>query len=579
MSYDNISEDLKDQLKGIVGARYYFDEIEIRWTYAFGGTIFNNNWIPELILLPQNAQQVSLILQIASENNIPITPRGNGTSLSAGTMTPYGGIVLDLSQMNRILSLSVENNMVVVEPGVICDDLNHLLNQDGYFFPPDPGSSSVASIGGMVASNAGGVQAFKYGVTKHYVLFLEVVLPDGTIVTFGSKTIKSVSSYNFTDLFVGSEGTLGVITKIGLKIRPLPRKRKLGLFIFEKIEQVGETALKLRREAILPSILEFMDSFVVNAIKDHLGSTIGEMPLGHALLAEMDGETKRDINDSFEKLLTAVLQQEPIFYKVAETEEERAKLIQVRKSSLPALSRIASSSCVEDCSIQITDFVSVVKKIWNIPKDINADYLKVCVASHMEGNLHPRFLFNENDETQVQEFEKAIKHLYEKIVLPVGGSLTGEHGIGKVKTPYLELEHGRYVVSLMEKIKLLFDPKRILNPGSGKGSLTKLHPIRSIRKLKNIDNTILRLNCMRCGFCNATCPSRVVNMVEAYSPRGRLSILNGLIHGDLVLSDLIVQILHECTLCGHCAVICPSGVETHRIFEKAREIIHYNKKV
>ena len=195
----------------------------------------------------------------------------------------------------------------------------------------------------------------------------------------------------------------------------------------------------------------------------------------------------------------------------------------------------------------------------------------------MEGNLHPTFLFNENNEQDVKDFQKAIEFLYKEIIIPIGGSLTGEHGIGKVKTPFLELEHGTEVVDLMGKIKELFDPNRILNPGIGKGDIKSLEKANIRRSLRNLPENVLNLQCMRCGFCIATCPSRMIFLIEPYTPRGRLSILNGLVYGDLKLTPKISNILNACTLCGLCHEKCPAGIQTHEIFEKAREII-YKKK-
>ena len=269
--YNKISKALLKKFKVIVGENGFFDDYEVRYTYAFGGSIFNKEWIPELILIPQNTKQVSEILNLANKNRIPITPRGSGTSLSSGSLSPYGGIILDLSQMNEVLKVDIENNLVEVEPGVICDELNEILKPYGYFFPPDPGSSSVATIGGMVASNAGGIQAFKYGVTKNYVLYLEAVLSDGRILNLGSRVLKSVSSYNIKDLFIGSEGSLGVITKIGLRIRPLPKTRKLGLFIFDNVDDLKDAVLELRRSGIVPNLLEFMDKLILKAVTEYLG--------------------------------------------------------------------------------------------------------------------------------------------------------------------------------------------------------------------------------------------------------------------------------------------------------------------
>ncbi|MFX1409958.1 MAG: FAD-linked oxidase C-terminal domain-containing protein [Promethearchaeota archaeon] len=575
--YNKISKQLLQQFKQILGEESCYDNFEIRWVYSFGGTIFERDWIPDLILLPQNSQQISKILKIANKHKIPVTARGSGTSLSGGPMTPYKGIILDLTRMNNIIEMDIENNLVEVEPGVICDDLNEKLEPLGYFFPPDPGSSSVATIGGMVATNAGGIQAFKYGVTKNYVLNLEVVLPDGKIVNLGSNVLKSVSSYNLKDLFIGSEGTLGIITKIGLRIRPLPKTRKLGLFIFEEVRDLQNAVLKIREKGIVPNLLEFMDKLILKAVTDYLGGEFYDFPEGYVLLAEIDGETTEEVNENFSKLFDIVIQKNPIFSKIAKNNEERERLILARKANLPALSRLRPNTCVEDCTIQITHFADVIKKIEKIPDSIRAKNLLVAIICHMEGNLHPTFLFNENDEQDLIDFEKAIDFLYKKIIIPVGGTLTGEHGIGKIKTPFLELEHGSEVIDLMVKIKELFDPNRILNPGIGKGEKYFLRNSRKSRLLKNQKNKILNLKCMRCGFCIATCPSRMHYLLEAYSPRGRLSILNGLVYGDLNLTEEISNILNTCTLCALCHTNCPAGIETHEIFEKSREIIYKRK--
>ena len=575
--YNKISKQVIAQFEQIVGVGSCFDNFEIRWTYSFGGTIFERDWIPDLILLPQNSLQISKILKLANKYRIPVTPRGSGTSLSAGPMTPYKGIVLDLSRINKIIKIDIENNLVEVEPGVICDDLNQKLEPLGYFFPPDPGSSSVATIGGMVATNAGGIQAFKYGVTKNYVLYLEVVFPDGSIMNLGTNVLKSVSSYNLKDLIIGSEGTLGVITKIGLRIRPLPKARKLGMFIFENIQDLQNAVLKIRKKGIVPNLLEFMDKVVLEAVTDYLGGEFLEFPNGYVLLAEVDGESINEVEENFSNLFDIIIQKNPIYHKIAKNVEERERLILARKANLPALSRLRPNTCVEDCTIQLTHFADVIKKIEKIPEKINAKNLLVAIICHMEGNLHPTFLFNENDEQDIMDFEKAIEFLYKEIILPAGGTLTGEHGIGKIKTPYLELEHGSEIIDIMIKIKELFDPNRILNPGIGKGEKQPIRKSRESRLLKNLNGKLLSLKCMRCGFCIATCPSRIHYLLEAYSPRGRLSILNGLVYGDLTLTEEISNILNTCTLCALCYTTCPAGIETYEIFEKAREIIHKKK--
>jgi glycolate oxidase len=573
-SHNILTDKLLQKFKKVVGEEYFFTQYEVRFCYAFGGYIFNKNWIPDLILVPQTTEQISDILMLANKSKIPVTPRGSGTSLSSGSLTPYGGILLDLSQMSKIINIDIINNIVEVEPGVICDDLNQLLQPKGYFFPPDPGSSSVCTIGGMVASNAGGIQAFKYGVTKNYVLYLEVVLPNGKIMNLGTKVLKSVSSYNLKDLFIGSEGTLGVITKIGLRIRPLPQARKLGFFIFDDVKKLQEAVIEIRKKGIVPNLLEFMDRVILNAVTDFLGEEFLNFPEGYALLAEIDGNSINEVENNFSAMLDIIIQKNPISYKVAMNDEERERLILARKANLPALSRIRPNTCVEDCTIQISDFSEVIKKIEKIPDAINAKNLLVATICHMEGNLHPTFLFNENDEDDIKEFEKAVDYLYKEIIIPFGGTLTGEHGIGKVKSAYLELEHGVDVVNLMAQVKELFDPHRILNPGIGKGDIKSLESISYSRQIKNNSDSLLELHCMRCGFCVVTCPSKIHHLIEPYSPRGRLSILNGLVHGELKLNDFIIDILHACTLCAQCDMTCPAGVKTSEIFEKVREIVH-----
>lgn len=577
-SYNSISEDLRNKFKNIVGKENFLIEKEHRWAYALGASIIESEWIPDIILLPKNTNQVSEILKLANENKIPVTPRGSGTSLSAGTMTPYGGIILDLCSMNKILSIDIENFMVELEPGVICDDLNEKLKPFGFFFPPDPGSSSVATLGGMVANNGGGIQAFKYGVTKNYVLYVETVFPDGKILKLGTDVLKSVSSYNLKDLIIGSEGTLAVITKIGLKIRPLPKHRKLGFFIFDDIEKLANSVLELRRNGIVPNMLEFMDKVFTKAVFDYMGGNFSNYPLGYLLIAEMDGRSELAVDEEFTELFNIIESHKPIFSKKAANMVERAEFIAARKAVLPAITRLAPSFMAEDCTIKITNFVEAIKKIEEIPQKLNIPNIIVAVVCHMEGNLHPTFVFNENDEKDRKDFERAFEYLYREIIIPLGGTITGEHGIGKLKTRFLELEHGTEVVDLMHKIKNLIDPNMILNPGSGKGDKRPIPISNVLRGLKNQPGKILYMNCNRCGLCTVTCPSHLNYKSEAFSPRGRLSLLNGLVHGEINLEDskLINEIMHSCTLCGLCAIKCPSGVDTYRIFEKAREIMHHS---
>ncbi len=580
LQYNKISEKLLQEFKKIVGEKNCLTEKEIRYTYAFGSTMIEPEWIPDLILLPEDSEQISKILIIANENKIPVTPRGSGTSLSAGPLTPFGGIVLDLSAMNKILLIDIENYLVEVEPGVICDELNEILKPTGFYFSPDPGSSSVATVGGMVATNAGGVQAFKYGVTKNYVLYLEVVFPNGKIIKLGSNVLKSVSSYNIKDLIIGSEGTLGVITKIGIKVRPLPKSRKLGFFIFNEVEPLLKAVLELRRTGIVPNLLEFMDKVTSKAIFDFLKGDFLSYPLGYVLLAEIDGGSEKAVEEEFASLYEIIMKYNPMFHRIAKDMNERDLFVGARKAAYPAIARLGGSCSVEDSTIQITKFVEAIKMFEELPEKLNIPNIKTTMICHMEGNLHPTFVFNENNPKDREDIERAIDYLYKDIIIPLGGSVTGEHGIGKVKSSFVELEHGSDVVEIMNQIKKLFDPNMILNPGQGKGVCIPILKKQFKRTLKNNPDKLLELNCNRCGFCIVTCPSRIHYKLEAYSPRGRLNLLNSIVHNEITLenTNLINDILNACMLCGLCYVKCPAGVKTHEIFEKAREILHGEKK-
>jgi ferredoxin len=222
----------------------------------------------------------------------------------------------------------------------------------------------------------------------------------------------------------------------------------------------------------------------------------------------------------------------------------------------------------------------VIKKIEEIPKRLDIPNIIIAIICHMEGNLHPTFIFNENNEKDREDFEKAFEYLYREVIIPVGGTITGEHGIGKMKSRFLELEHGSAVVEMMHNIKKLIDPNMILNPGMGKGDDLSVPISKVSRRLKNQPDKILGLNCSRCGFCCVTCPSKINHKSEAYSPRGRLSLLNGIVYNEVQLDnpELINDIMHSCTLCGLCAIKCPSGVDTYEIFEKSREILHNPEK-
>lgn len=573
--YNKVSIEFITKLKEIVGHESVFTDLTDVYPYALDGTLFNVNTIPEAVVQPSTVEQISLILKLCNEFKIPATPRGSGTSLAGNSLAIYGGIVIDMIKFDKITEINIPDNIVIVEPGVICDKLNEALAKEGYFFPPDPGSSSAATIGGMVANNSGGLQAFKYGVTANYVVWLEVVLPNGEIMEFGSKTLKSVSSLNIGGLLIGSEGTLGIITQIGLKIRPLPVARKTGFFIYEEFETITEIIITIRKARIIPNMQEFLDKTAEQVCFQYLGGDYLSYPIGYFLLLEVDG-TKNQVEEEFDIIQNICIQAKPLFYKIAQNPKDRDMIIQARKVALPALSRLAPTTSLEDFTVNITQLSVALHKIEELAQKIQGSGVRLATFGHLEGNLHPTFMFNEHNSDDITTFERAIDIIYSEIVIPLGGTVTGEHGVGFVKAKYMEREH-KSSVNLMHKIKLLFDPNLILNPGKAKGSKRFDYQNPVPIKQKDLIN-VPAMSCMRCGFCLSECPSYKNFQKESFSPRGKLSLIRGALRGNILIDSKFREALYSCTLCGYCQSKCPASIKTIDIFEGTRKLIGDNQK-
>ena len=569
-NYNPVSNVIISELRNIVGNEFILTDIFDIFPYSMDATLFSPKNMPEVVVQPNTKEQVSKILKLATEHRIPVVPRGSGSGLAGGALAIYGGIVVDMTRFDKILNINIGNNIVEVESGVICDNLNRELSKYGYFFPPDPGSSSIATIGGMVGNNSGGIQAFKYGVTSNYVLSVETVLPTGEIMEFGSKTLKSTSFLNIKGLMVGSEGMLGIITRVTLKIRPLPKNRKSGFFIFDEFESITECVIKIRKKGIVPNIMEFLDKTTTKVCFEYLGGEYANYPLGYFLLLEVDG-TENQVFEEFEELRKICLEKNPKFEKVAQSPKDRDDIIQARKAAIPALSILAPTIVIEDCTINMSNLSEGLSKIEDLSNKFSKQGLTIATFGHLEGNLHPTFMFNENKSQEVAAFKKAVEDIYTKIVLPLGGTITGEHGIGIVREAYIDKEHNTSV-ELMHKIKSLFDPSLILNPGKAKGSKRQeiTNPIQIPEKSAEDLSNLVPLSCMRCGFCVSECPSYLNFRKEAFSPRGKMALIKGISRGNLKVSEKFQKILYACTLCGTCRVKCPALIDTIEIFEKIR---------
>jgi glycolate oxidase len=453
-----MDEEIKQELIKIVGEENYTERLIDMVSYSYDASEHSHR--PSCGVWPGTAEQVSEILKLANREQIPVIPRGAGTGLSGMSVPAKGGIVLDLNRMNKILGISIEDRLAVVQPGVVYASLESALAPYDFFFPPDPASGKVSTLGGNVATNAGGVKGAKYGTTRDYVLGLQVVLPDGRVMRTGSKAIKSVSGYDLTRLFVGSEGTLGVVTEIILKINPKPRATSTALATFDNLEDAGHAVTEIMHSGILPSVLEILGRETLVAINQNTDLNLPEVDA--MLLVETDGYTSEETEYQMKKILDIFRQNHAQEVKEAKSEAEVTELWKARKSAYAVLARIKTHFVLEDVTVPIGKVAKMLRGVNEIAKKYN---LQIATFGHAgDGNLHPQILYDGYDPDQVKRMEAASGELF-KLAISLEGTLTGEHGIGLSKARYMTLEHDPAAMDVMRSLKKMFDPNNILNPG------------------------------------------------------------------------------------------------------------------
>ena len=453
-----MDERIKQELIKIVGEENYTERLIDMVSYSYDASEHFHR--PSCGVWPETAEQISEIMKLANREGIPVIPRGSGTGLSGMAIPAKGGIVLDLSHMNKIVKISIEDRLVIVQPGVVYATLEKALAPYGFFFPPDPASGKVCTLGGNVATNAGGVKGAKYGTTKDYVLGLQVVLPDGRIMRTGSKAIKSVSGYDLTKLFVGSEGTLGTVTEIMLKINPKPIANSTGIGTFDSLEDAGHAVSQIMHSGILPSVLEILGRETLIAINKNTDLNLPEVDA--MLLAETDGYTQEETRYQINKVLEIFKKNHAKEMKEAESESEAAELWKARKSAYAVLARIKTHFVLEDVTVPISKVADMLRGVNEIARKYN---LQIATYGHAgDGNLHPQILYDGYDPDQVRRMEAASEELF-RLAVSLEGTLTGEHGIGLSKAAYMTLEHDPVAMDVMRSLKKLFDPNNILNPG------------------------------------------------------------------------------------------------------------------
>ncbi|MBM4050301.1 MAG: FAD-binding protein [Planctomycetes bacterium] len=452
----SLSDSILPRLLEIVGDGSATAAIEDRVCYASDGT--KQRAMPDVVTRPTTTEQVAAIVRLANEQSVPVLARGAGTSLSGGAVPVRGGIVLDFTRMNRVLEVDPPNLLAVVEPGVVTADFQTMVERQGLFFPPDPASAEFSTIGGNVAECAGGLRGLKYGVTRDYVMGLEVVLASGEVIHTGSRTLKSVTGYDLTKFFVGSEGTLGIFTKITLRLIPLPPKVRTLAAFFDSYDKASDTALAIVSKGILPRGLEFMDEVTIECVRNY-GQGAGLPANAKALLmVDLDGTEESTLTEL--EAVRQVCASGGAFETVtAGNDAEQARLWNTRKAVSPALFKVAPIKFNEDVCVPRTQVTALLRVAAGLQ---TGHTVRVACFGHIgDGNIHVNFMFH---ESQRAEAESMVEQLLREVV-KLGGTLSGEHGIGSAKARFLGLEVPPREMQLMKDLKRLLDPRGILNPG------------------------------------------------------------------------------------------------------------------
>jgi glycolate oxidase len=427
--------------------------------YSFDGTAALAQR-PLAVVFAQTTEEIARLVRWANETRTPLIARGSGTGLAGGSVPTPGSVILCLTKFDRVLELDRANLTLLVEPGVTTQTIFDLADKSGLLYPPDPGSMKISTIGGNVASNSGGLRGLKYGVTKDYVMGFEIVLPTGEIAWVGNKCVKDVAGYSLREVFIGSEGTLGIFTKIMLRLLPKPKAKRTLMAVYSKMEQAAETVSAIIAHPIIPCTLEFLDRTTINCVEDY--ANVGLPREAEAvLLMESDGHPAV-VAEEGEIMARLARERGALEVRVAETPEDALKLATARRSAFASLARVAPTTILEDVTVPRSELAGMVRFIQDLAVRHN---LRIGTFGHMgDGNLHPTFLTNEKNAEEMHRVELAFQEIVTETVRR-GGTITGEHGVGLAKKKYLPESVGALNVEVMCKLKRVLDPNWILNPG------------------------------------------------------------------------------------------------------------------
>jgi glycolate oxidase len=454
-----ISDSLVKEFRRVVGdANAWTDATDLH-TYSYDAAVVDPVR-PGLVVRPTSPEALGQAVRLCNENGLPVTVRGAGTNLSGGTVPLPGGVVIVTNGMRSILEINAADMYAVVQPGVVTAKLSAAVEAKGLFYPPDPGSQAVSTIGGNVAENAGGLRGLKYGVTRDYVIGLSFFDVEGNLVKSGSRTVKCATGYNLTGLMVGSEGTLGVFAEIILKLIPLPVHRKALMAVFDSLEKASETVAAIIADRIVPATLEFLDNFTIRAVEDF--SKAG-LPTDAAamLLVELDGHPAQ-VDEDAQRVEARCRAMGAVSIRMARDAAERDRVWAARRTALSALAQLKPTLVLEDATVPRSRIPDMVNAIGRIASRYD---VTIGTFGHAgDGNLHPTILTDKRDSEAWERVEKAIDDIFEE-ALQMGGTLSGEHGTGLAKRRYLEKETSAGTILFSERIKRAMDPNNILNPG------------------------------------------------------------------------------------------------------------------
>jgi glycolate oxidase len=428
------------------------------YSYSFDASF--GTYLPDIVVQPISAEEVSEIVRFANRQQIPITPRGHSSSLSGGPLPVRGGIVLDMTKMVSTLEIDEEDLLAVVSPGIITADIHKAAEQKGLMYPPDPSSSHISTIGGNLAENSGGPRGLKYGVTKDYVIGLQIVTPQGDIIRTGGRTVKNVTGYDLTKLIVGSEGTLCIITEATLRLVPKPIASETLMSIFDNLVDCGKAISKILASGIVPSKIELMDQASILAVENYEPCGLPRDARA-IILVELDGHPQA-ISAEIEVVQEACRLMGAREVRIARSETAKNELWYARKLVSPAIAKIKPTKISEDICVPKSKIPEAFKRLEQIRDKYG---LHLVIFGHAgDGNLHPNIMADKRDKDEMRRVEQAVTEIFQTAI-ELGGTLSGEHGIGTMKAPFMELEMGKIAVDMMRKIKTAWDPNNIMNPG------------------------------------------------------------------------------------------------------------------